>query len=110
MLPRAKVFIILRRRDIPRAAVVLVFGCLRIDQPDAHKLLRLRERKPAQHEAVDHRELSGDPADAECEDDHRENAERLLFNKNAKTDSDILAKTFDEHRRLARDADGKCAR
>ena len=57
------------------------------------------EREPAQDEGVHDRELRRHPANPEREHGDRENAKRLLLNKNAKADAEILEKRLEEHKR-----------
>jgi hypothetical protein len=47
LLARAEVQVIVGRRNIARAEVVVLRARLRVDQPDAHQLLGMRKRKTA---------------------------------------------------------------
>ena len=62
---------------LPLPKLLILIARLRIDQPDADELFRMRKRKPAQHDRVDHRELRHRAADAEREHEDGEKAERL---------------------------------
>ena len=90
LLTRAQVFVILRRRDVAVAEVVILIRGLRIDQADAHELLGMRKGKAAQHDGVDHRELRRDAANAEREHGDGEDKERFVLHQHAKTDAEIL--------------------
>ena len=53
--------------------------------------------KPAQHDAVDHRELRGDGADADGEDEDGERAEALLLDEDAQADPNVADGVFGDH-------------
>ncbi len=90
MLGRLDVLVILRRRDIAVAEVVVLIARLRIDQPHADQLFGMRKRKPAEHDGVDHGELRHRAADAEREDENGEKTKDFVLQKDAESDTDIL--------------------
>ena len=78
-------------------AVILLRRRLRIEQTDAHQLLRMREGKSAEDERVDDGELRGHAGDAERENEDSEKAKGFFLEENAQTNADILAKRFEDH-------------
>ena len=70
LLGRFQIFVILCCRNHAEPEVVVLIGRFRINQPDGHQLLRMRKRKPAQYDRIDHGELSGCAADTEAENEH----------------------------------------
>ena len=86
------VFVILRGRNIAVAEVIVLIARLGIDQTDAYELFRMRKRKSAEHDRVDHGELRGRAADAESEDQGGEKTKRFLFEQHAQSDAHILPK------------------
>jgi hypothetical protein len=94
LLRRAQIFVILRRRNVAVTVVVLVVRGLRVNEPDAHELLGMREGKAPEDEGVDDGELSGDAADAKREHGHREDTEHFLLNQNTETDVEVLEEGF----------------
>ena len=70
LLGRFQIFVILRCRNHTEPEVVVLIGRFRIDQPNGHQLLRVRKRKPAQHDSINDGKLSGRAADTESENQH----------------------------------------
>ena len=97
-LSGAQILVILRRRNVAVAEIIVLIGRLRINQADAHQLFRMGEGKAAQDKGVYDRELRGHPGDAEREDEHGENTKSFFLEQNAETDADILMKSIEDHR------------
>ena len=97
LLRRLDVLVILRRRNVADAEIVVLIARLRIDQADADQLFRMRKGKAAQHDRVDDRELRHRAADAEREHEHGEKTKNFVLQQDAKTDTNILAKRFENH-------------
>ena len=98
-LRRAHILVVLGRRNVAGAVVILLVGRLRIDQADRRELLRMREGKAAQDERIHDRELRRNAANPEREHGDREEAEDLFFAQHAQTDPHILEERFEEHNR-----------
>jgi len=57
----------------------------------------MREGKPAKNKGVHDRELRGYAGNSQGEDENGEKTKRFLFEKNAETDANILAKSIEDH-------------
>ena len=91
------VLVILRRRDIAVAEIIVLIGRLRVNQADADQLFWMRERKSAQDDGVNDCELSHRAADAEREHEHGKDTKYFVLHDDAKTDTKVLAKRFEDH-------------
>ena len=92
LLGRFQIFVILRCRNHTEPEVVVLIGRFRIDQPNGHQLLRMRKRKPAQHDSIDDGKLSGRTADTESENEHGQKTKGFVFEQNTQPDSNVLPK------------------
>ena len=87
---RAHILEILRGRHDAAAVVVLLRVRLRINQPDADELFRVRKRKAAQQERSHDRELRRHSTNAEREHRYGKKTKRLLLRQHAEADAEIL--------------------
>src|SRR5262249_37523774 len=67
LLADFQIFVILCCGNHAKPEIVVLIARFRINQPNGHQLLRMRKRKPAQHNCIDHRKLSRGAPDAERE-------------------------------------------
>ena len=103
LLASLQIFVVLRGGDIAVAVIVLLRRRLRVDQADAHQLFRMGKGKAAKHKGVDDRELRGHAPDAEGEHDRGEDAEGFLLEQNPEADTDVLAKSIEDHNEVRLD-------
>ena len=92
LLDRFQIFVILRCRNYAEPEVVVLIGRFWIDQPNGYQLLRMRKRKPAQHDSIDDGKLSGRTADTESENEHGQKTKGFVFEQNTQPDSNVLPK------------------
>ena len=77
-----QIFVVLCGRNVADTEIIVLVARLWIDQPNAHQLFGMGKGESAQHDRVDHSELSGRAANAEREHKHgQENKTSLSLNK-----------------------------
>src|SRR6187401_376150 len=97
MLSGFYVFVVLRRRNITYTEIVILIARLRIDQPDAHQLFGMRERKSAQYDCVNHRELRHGAANPKRKHQNGEETKDFVLQKDTNSDTDVLAERFEHN-------------